>query len=176
MPRTLLRHSPRRQPVRPMGRSLPAARNSFSLDSLVGQAPTLDTAGIHAQNVTDIDRDTRLRGEQTAQALRRVTGPRATSVASAVAPARFGLEGMREKTRSAQKLGMAKGDFDLRGFIASLQAAGGERGRILQAGEGQKNRDLRLLIEKMNQPGWMDILGAVIGGGAKVGAAAIGRG
>ena len=70
----------------------------------------------------------------------------------------------RDLLKSKRDIGMLGSQFDLRKYVANLQAVGGER-----------NRKLALELEKMRQPGFMDFLGNLFGAAGMVGAGAMGR-
>ena len=152
-----------------------SARAGWDLGSLYGQAPQLDTQGLYGQAAYDIDRGTSKRQFSLQRNMRRTLGPRVNSVLEAAAPARFVADATRQKLQARQGLNLAAGQFDQRNFVAALQGASQERGRITTKGIAKLQRDLQMEIAKMNQPGFMDFLGNLFGAAGMVGAGAMGR-
>ena len=133
--------------------------------------PKIDLSGIYGQQEGIIDRGTRLRSARLEDRLRRATGPRATSVLAAAAPARFALEGTGQKVAARQNLGVAKSKFDLASFGQALGASSGMLpgqigmesmaplgGRALAAGGGG-GIDMASLLALMKVPGIAELLG-----------------
>ena len=128
------------------------------------RAPTLNTAGLFGDTRRTLERRERLQLGQTRGRARKLFGPRFRGASEATLGGGLREQTSRSLLKAKRDIGMEGSRFDLRKYIANLQAVGGER-----------NRKLALELEKMRQPGFMDFLGNLFGAAGMVGAGAMGR-